>query len=79
MDPTERARRIAQEAIASLPVSELTETGEKTWTTDELTAEFQVIGFMAPYVVVKRRSDGVKGSLMFKHSPRIYFGFQPDR
>jgi hypothetical protein len=36
-----------------------------------------VIGFMAPLVVVRRRSDGKKGSLEFQHSPRHYFGFSP--
>jgi antirestriction protein ArdC len=25
-----------------------------------------------------RRSDGVRGSLMFQHNPRFYFGFQPE-
>ena len=34
---------------------------------------------MAPLVVVRRKSDGVKGSLMFQHSPRFYFGFEPHR
>lgn len=49
----------------------------QVWTTSELSSEFEVLGFMAPLVVVKRRSDGVKGSLMFQHSPRFYFKFEP--
>lgn len=52
--------------------------GEQTWTTEEMTRDFEVRGFMAPYVVVKRRSDGVVGSLEFTHSPRVYFHFEPD-
>ena len=36
-----------------------------------------VIGFSAPLVVVSRKSDGQKGSLMFQASPRFYFGFEP--
>jgi hypothetical protein len=28
-------------------------------------------------VVVRRRSDGGKGSLEFQHQPRFYFNFQP--
>ena len=34
---------------------------------------------MAPVVVVRRRSDGVKGSVLFQHSPRFYFSFDPHR
>jgi hypothetical protein len=51
--------------------------GER-WTTDELQRDFDVVGFMAPFVVVIRKSDGVKGSMEFRHSPRVYFNFQPD-
>jgi hypothetical protein len=46
--------------------------------TQELGAKFEVIGFAAPFCVVRRRSDGVKGSVMFQHSPRFYFNFQVD-
>jgi hypothetical protein len=49
-----------------------------TWDTKALQAEFQVIGFAAPFVVVRRRSDGVKGTLEFTHQPRTYFSFQAD-
>jgi hypothetical protein len=31
---------------------------------------------MAPFVVVRRRSDGQEGSLMFQHWPRYYFLFE---
>lgn len=54
------------------------EPGEKTWNTAELIEDFEVIGFSAPYVVVRRRSDGQKGSLEFRHSPRVYFNFVAD-
>jgi hypothetical protein len=33
---------------------------------------------MAPFVVVRRKADGVKGSLMFQHMPRFYYGFAKD-
>lgn len=52
------------------------DAAEQTWTTEELGRDFEVLGFAAPYVVVRRKSDGAKGSLEFKHSPRIYFGFR---
>jgi len=48
-----------------------------TWTTEELSRDFVVLGFLAPFVHVKRKSDGVEGSMEFTHSPRLYFGFQP--
>jgi hypothetical protein len=42
----------------------------------ELQQDFEVLGFMAPFVVVRRKSDGVRGSLTFQHTPRLYFDFQ---
>lgn len=53
-----------------------TDEFEQTWTTDELTRDFEVLGFMAPFVVVRRRSDGKRGTLQFTHMPRLYFGWQ---
>lgn len=52
--------------------------GEPTWDTAELQRDFRVLGFAAPFVVVERKSDGVKGSLKFVGSPRFYFSFQAD-
>jgi hypothetical protein len=49
------------------------------WTTSELSDDFEVLGFMAPLVVVCRNSDGQKGSLYFQHSPRFYYGFEPHK
>jgi hypothetical protein len=46
------------------------------WDTQELQRDFEVIGFLAPYVVVRRRVDGVRGTMEFTHSPRWYFGFK---
>ena len=39
----------------------------QVWTTSELSDDFEVIGFMAPVVVVIRKRDGQKGSLFFQH------------
>ena len=46
------------------------------WTTESLQADFTVQAFAAPFVLVTRKADGVKGSLRFKHSPRVYYGFE---
>jgi hypothetical protein len=47
----------------------------QVWDTAQLSEAFEVLGFMAPYVVVRRRSDGRKGSLEFQHGSRFYFNF----
>jgi hypothetical protein len=71
IDPTEAARRAL---IADGPVA----PEGQTWTTAQLQEDFDVTGFLAPFVVVRRRADGVVGSLQFNHSPRVYFGWTPD-
>ena len=48
----------------------------QVWDTSELQADFEVLGFMAPFVVVRRRSDSRKGSLLFQTSPRLYYGWE---
>lgn len=52
-------------------------TGQ-TWDTTQLQEDFTVEGFSAPFVVVKRKSDGVRGTLEFTHQPRVYFDFKED-
>jgi hypothetical protein len=49
----------------------------QVWNSDQLRQDFEVLGFGAPLVVVRRRSDGVLGSLKFQHEPRLYFSFKP--
>ena len=78
-DPTETIRRQRLAEINAEPGSrEALEAGHgQVWNTTELSQDFNVLGFMAPYVVVRRKSDGVKGSLEFQHNPRLYFNFSP--
>ena len=73
-------RRGMAAAINSSPSTreELAATQGRGWDTGELQQEFEVLGFAAPFVVVRRKSDGQKGSLMFQHRPRFYFSFRPD-
>jgi hypothetical protein len=52
---------------------------KETWTIAELQRDFDVTGFAAPFVVVRRKSDGKVGTLEFTHSPRVYFGFREDK
>ena len=72
-DPTEQMRRDLQGAVNN---GEIPPEGQ-TWTTAQLREEFEVQGFMAPFVVVRRKTDGVRGTLMFRHDPRVYFDFEP--
>ena len=80
-DPTEAIRRERLAEINAEPNSREALEAEhgQVWDTDQLRQDFEVIGFMAPLVVVRRRSDGVKGSLEFQHSPRLYWGFVEDK
>ncbi len=48
----------------------------QVWDTKELQEDFSVVGFGAPYVVVRRKHDNVEGTLMFQHNPRFYFNFK---
>ena len=50
----------------------------QVWDTGQMTKDFDVLGFGAPFVVVQRKSDGQKGTLMFQHNPRFYFAFREE-
>lgn len=73
--------RILMDKIEKLRRQQLIEVNLKgppkdRLTTEELRKEFEVLSFAAPYVVVIRKSDGIKGSMEFTHNPRYYFNFQ---
>ena len=80
-DPTEAIRRERLAEINAVPGSREALEAEhgQVWDTEQLTQDFEVIGFLAPFVVVRRKADGLKGSLEFQHRPRLYFNFAPDR
>ena len=80
MDSTEQIRKVMVKDINTNVQDRagLESQHGKVWDTKELQEEFSVTGFMAPFVVVRRKSDGVVGSMMFQHSPRFYFGFKED-
>lgn len=79
-DPTETLRREMTASINSAEAGrvDLEKRYGKVWNTAELTQDFEVKGFMSPFVVVKRRADGQMGSLTFQHNPRLYFDFVED-
>jgi hypothetical protein len=57
---------------------DLATTVEPTWDTEQMKTDFEVLGFLAPFVVVRRKSDGKNGSLEFTHNPRVYFNWTED-
>ena len=77
-DPTEAIRKELVVKINAEPGSReaLEAQHGQVWDTNQLREDFDVLGFGAPLVVVRRKSDGQKGSLFFQHSPRFYFGFE---
>ena len=79
-DETEAIRRQMVATINADPGSraDLESKHGQVWDTTELQNDFQVLGFAAPFVIARRRADGVRGSLMFQHSPRLYHSFSPE-
>jgi hypothetical protein len=78
-DSTEsyRRKRIAEINVQPGSREALEAQHGQVWNTEEMSQEFEAVGFMAPFVVVRRRVDGKKGSLEFQHNPRFYFNFSP--
>lgn len=79
-NPTENIRRAMVQEINANPGSHeaLEKEHGQIWDTNELGKDFVVTGFMAPFVIVLRKSDMAPGSLMFQHNPRFYYGFRKD-
>lgn len=78
-DPTETTRRaMIENDIPALKLAHASALEEPTWSTDDLRRDFEVLGFLAPFVIVRRKVDGVKGCLEFNHSPRVYFNWVED-
>ena len=80
-DITEQLRRVRLAVLNAEPGDRhtLEQRHGQVWDGSELGREFEVIGFMAPLVVARRKSDGTRGSLEFQHHPRFYFNWEEDR
>ncbi len=57
----------------------LEERHGQVWNPVELHRDFIAVGYLAPLVVVQRRSDHLVGTLEFQHDPRFYFNWREDR
>src|ERR1700676_1920665 len=77
--PTEaiRRQRLAEINIESGSREAMEAQYGQVWDTKQLGEDFEIVGFMAPLVVVRRKSDGTKGSLEFQNNPRLFFNFKP--
>ncbi|HEX4612568.1 MAG TPA: hypothetical protein VH092_30520 [Urbifossiella sp.] len=50
----------------------------RAWDTRQLAAEFIVTSIITPdAIVVRRKTDGVVGTLAVQNLPRLYFRFEP--
>ena len=80
IDDTEQYRRERQAELNAAQAArvELQALYGKVWDTTELREDFDAVGFLAPFVIVRERATGKKGSLEFQHSPRFYFNWQAD-
>jgi hypothetical protein len=78
-DPTENARReLVREVNQNAERAKLEEKYGEVLTTSQMQELYSVEGFLSPFVVCRRKSDGKRGTLMFSHDPRYYFGWQED-
>lgn len=78
-DPTESARRaLVQEVNQDAERTKLEEKYGEVMTTSQMQELYSVEGFLSPFVVCRRKSDGKRGTLMFSHAPRYYFSWQED-
>jgi hypothetical protein len=77
-DEIRKVEATALNATAAQTREEVEKRFGQVWDTQELQKEFVVEGFVAPYVVVTRKSDGKRGSLRFQHLPRWYFDWQEE-
>jgi hypothetical protein len=79
-DETESIRRVRQAELnaAEAGRGRLEADYGRVWNMGELERDFDVIAFLAPYVVVREKSSGRKGSLEFQHWPRYYFNWRSD-
>lgn len=52
---------------------------DERMSTEQMRERYDVQGFAMGMVVVRRKADGVLGSLMFDNAPRVYYGWEESR
>ena len=77
--PEQIRRNMVQEINANPGSREALEAKHgQVWDTSELQRDFVALGFSAPFIVVRKKDTGEKGSLDFQHDPRFYYGWKPE-
>lgn len=78
MDETEAFRRQkVAELNAGMRRHELEKEYGEVMDSSELLDKYEILGFMAPYVIVRREYDKAEGTFEFQHDPRFYFNWKP--
>ena len=54
---------------------ELEKEHKEVLDTKQATKKYEFISFLAPFVLVKDKQTGAKGTLVFQDFPRYYFAF----
>ncbi len=57
--------------------AELEREHGRTWDVQELAHDFVITSIIGTTVVVRRKSDGVVGTLSYQSNPSLYFNFIP--
>ena len=80
-DETVEMRQFLCALINVIPLerAELEKIHGQVWDTKEVSQDFELVGFAAPLVVARRKSDGKLGSLYFQANPRLYFKWEEDK
>lgn len=63
---------------ATISREELAALHGEVWTTAELARTFVVTAIIGSRLIVRRKADGIVGSLAYQEGPpRLYYGFTP--
>jgi hypothetical protein len=56
--------------------SDAATANEQQWTAEELADEFDLLGLFVSPTIVRRKADGMRGTIRFKGNPRLFFDFR---
>jgi hypothetical protein len=76
LDPLKAMRRRI-ESLLSQPRTreELEVVFRQVWDERQLAEDYEILGFTDDRMDVRRKSDGIVGSLSYQDSPRFFFSF----
>jgi hypothetical protein len=77
----ESLRSLVGEELNHFPHSreELEQIEQRIWDEFQLEQDFTLLGFRRPFAMVRRKHDGICGTVLYQDSPRFYYGFEKDR